>query len=396
MATSEHYENTRDDANLLLSKVDALLQSMEHNLVPSMNVTLKSIARQISPPPPRPRKVSQGRIETSTPSAASTGSSNERKVRTSARPAKPAPGEEASSKKRSLNCQDSGVNPRRKTKVGGGNDEGKGNETATSRETNDAESNDATDTLGRTEREEANELASYAMTNSQSCGTHASSEHQPSPVASSLQKCYEDTNHFRASPNIIRGQVWPEGEPDSPEVDDDARSSSYSKKRQRSNSASSSDTPPRKRARTDSGPSAPQVSTASSPSREPRHEAAENDHASGEDGALQASIASEMIREELQKHRDFIDDMHNQVYNALDELKAQKWLLWYRLCCCTVVSSKKYSYRGRVRRMEETQKYDELREVFDEGEKLHGYCSGLVERAKDAVWNASQVMGGDS
>lgn len=393
MATSEHYENTRDDANLLLSKLDALLQSMGRNLVPSMNVTLMSIARQLSPPRPRPRKDSQARKET-TPTAANTGRSNEREARTSAMPAKPAPAEEASSKKRSLNCQDSGVNPRRKTKVGGGNDEGKGNETEVSREANDAESNDATDTLKSTEREEANASASYAITDNQSCGTHAS-EHQPPPLALSLQKCYEDTNHSQAGPNISREQVSPEGEPLSPEVDDDARSSPYSKKRQRSNSASSSDTPPRKRARTDSGPPAPQASAAASPSREPRHEAAANDHASGEDGARQASVAGEMIREELQKHRDFINDMQNQVYNALDELEAQKWLLWYRLCCCTVVSSKKYSYRGRVRRMEETQKYGELREVFDEAEKLHGYCSGLVERAKDAVWSASQVMGGD-
>lgn len=101
-----------------------------------------------------------------------------------------------------------------------------------------------------------------------------------------------------------------------------------------------------------------------------------------------------MIREELQKHREFINDMQNQVYNSLDELKAEKWLLWYRLCCCTVVSLKKYSYRGRVRRAEQEQKYGELQEVFDEAEKLHGYCSGLVERAKDAVWSASQVVGG--
>ena len=100
-----------------------------------------------------------------------------------------------------------------------------------------------------------------------------------------------------------------------------------------------------------------------------------------------------MVREELQRHRDFINDVQNQVYNSLDELKAQKWLLWYRLCCCTVVSSKKYSYRSHVRRTEERQRYKELHEVFDEAEKLHGYCSGPVERAKDAVGSASQVTG---
>ena len=394
MAIRQHYEDTRDDANLLLSKLDDLLGSMERNLVPSMNVTLISVARQLPPPPLRPWKVIQGRKKTSTPTAANTGSTTERESRMLAIPAKCAPAEEASSKNRSLNCQDFGVNPRKKTKVRDGNDEGEVNETAVSRETNDAESNDANDTLKSTEREEVNGSASYAIINTQNCGTLAAEHHRP-PSAPSPPKCYEDANHPQVGPNISREEVSREVEPDSPGGDDDTRSSPASKKRQRSASASSSDTPPRKRARTDSGPPAPETSTVVSPSHEPRQKAALNDHGSNEDGALQASIASEMIREELQKHRDFINDMQNQVYNALDELKAQKWLLWYRLCCCTVVSSKKYSYRGRVRRMEERQKYPELEEVFEETEKLHGYCSGLVERANDAVWSASHVMGGD-
>ena len=151
----------------------------------------------------------------------------------SAIPAKPSPVEEASSKNRSLNCQDTGVNPRKKIKVCDDNDEGKRSETAVSRETNDAESYDANDTLETSARDEADELASYAIMDSEGCDTLAA-EHLPPPLAPSLLKCYEDANHSQVGSNISREEVLPKEEPDFSEGDDDTRCSPSSKKRQRS------------------------------------------------------------------------------------------------------------------------------------------------------------------
>lgn len=394
MSTAQKYEDARDDANLLLQKLDSLLESMVCNLVPSMNVTVMSIARQLSPPPPWPRKVIQARKGDSAPGAASTDSSAIVQARTSDHRTELATSEEGLSKKCGLNCQDSAMDPRKKPKVSGSNDNGKENEPRMSKETSDGNTNHANETPKRTESEK-NEPGSSVIVYGQSCGK-IGPEHKPPPPASSPQeRRYEDAGYRPIGSNASLRRVSPETGSGSCEENDNSVTNPSSKKRQRSASASSNDTPPRKRARTDSGPPAAKASIGASKCREPCQGAAANDHASGENGALQASISSEMILDELQKHRDFINDMQNQIYSALGELKAQKWLLWYRLCCCTVVSSKKYSYRGLVRRDEEGHKYAELKEVFEEAEKLHEYCSGLVERAKDAVWSSSQMIEGE-
>lgn len=74
--------------------------------------------------------------------------------------------------------------------------------------------------------------------------------------------------------------------------------------------------------------------------------------------------------------------MSLEIRSVLDELKGQRWLLWYRLCCCTVVSSQKYPYRGRVRNRKTRRKYDELRETVAETEMLLRGCVEMMERTR--------------